>query len=190
MTLYHALMESILMDEDAMDQGVADLDKQKKRKPADGDRDKDLPAGSEQGLKKRKTSKDAEPSKKPKSTGSSKDNTQSQPKSTSKSAQAKETIVEAKDTDMPLHQGDDLGNANEQPNVEADPKQDWQSRHDVYSTMRILSVTSVTVYKWYSYGHLKEINVRRADNKLYKFMEGNFPRLHLNDIEDMLLLVV
>ncbi|GJY18095.1 hypothetical protein Tco_0389586 [Tanacetum coccineum] len=125
MTLYHALMESILMDEDAMDQGVADLDKQKKRNPADGDRDEDLPAGSEQGLKKRKISKDAESSKNPKSTGSSKDTTQSQPKSTSKSAQAKETIVEAKDTDMPLHQGDDLGNADEQPNVEADPKQDW-----------------------------------------------------------------
>ncbi|GJY34601.1 hypothetical protein Tco_0419070 [Tanacetum coccineum] len=45
------------------------------------------------------------------------------------------------------------------------------SRHDVYSTMRILSVTSVTVDKWYGYDHLKEIVVRRADQKLYKFME-------------------
>ncbi|GJR18452.1 retrovirus-related pol polyprotein from transposon TNT 1-94 [Tanacetum coccineum] len=63
------------------------------------------------------------------------------------------------------------------------------SRHDVYSTMRILSVTSVTVDKWYGYGHLKEIVVGRADQKLYKFIEGDFPRLHLNDIEDMLLLV-
>ncbi|GKB11881.1 hypothetical protein Tco_0845804, partial [Tanacetum coccineum] len=56
--------------------------------------------------------------------------------------------------------------------------------------MRILSVTSVTVDKWYGYGHLKEIVVRRVDQKLYKFIEGDFPRLHLNDIEDMLLLVV
>ncbi|GJX12963.1 hypothetical protein Tco_0204721 [Tanacetum coccineum] len=64
-----------------------------------------------------------------------------------------------------------------------------KSRHDVYSTMRILSVTRVTVNEWYGYGHLKEIIVRRADQKLYKFMEGDFPRLHLNDIEDMLLLV-
>ncbi|GJV47285.1 hypothetical protein Tco_1437497 [Tanacetum coccineum] len=62
-------------------------------------------------------------------------------------------------------------------------------RHDVYSTMRILSVTSVTVYEWYRYGYLKEIVVRRADQKLYKFMEGAFPRLHLNAIKDMLLLV-
>ncbi|GJR75793.1 hypothetical protein Tco_0088158 [Tanacetum coccineum] len=36
----------------------------------------------------------------------------------------------------------------------------------------------------------KEIEVRRADQQLYKFMKGDFPRLHLNDIEDMLLLVV
>nr|GFC03956.1 hypothetical protein [Tanacetum cinerariifolium] len=39
------------------------------------------------------------------------------------------------------------------------------------------------------YGHLKDIFVRRAYQKLYKFIEGNFLRLHLNDIEDMLLLV-
>ncbi|GJW03462.1 hypothetical protein Tco_1562318 [Tanacetum coccineum] len=62
-------------------------------------------------------------------------------------------------------------------------------RLNVYSTMRILSVTSVTVYEWYGYGYLKEIVVRRADQKLYKFMEGDFPRLHLNAIKDMLLLV-
>nr|GEV16632.1 putative ribonuclease H-like domain-containing protein [Tanacetum cinerariifolium] len=64
------------------------------------------------------------------------------------------------------------------------------SRYDVYSTMRILSVTSVTIYKWYRHDHLKEIVVRRADQKLYKFMEGDFPRLYMNDIEDMLLLMM
>ncbi|GJU17032.1 hypothetical protein Tco_1144998 [Tanacetum coccineum] len=36
----------------------------------------------------------------------------------------------------------------------------------------------------------KEIVVRRTDNDLYRFKEGDFPRLHINDIEDMLLLVV
>ncbi|GKE33104.1 hypothetical protein Tco_1452426, partial [Tanacetum coccineum] len=46
-------------DEDAMDQGVAY--EQKERKPADDDRDEDPPAGPDQGLKKRKTSKDVEP---------------------------------------------------------------------------------------------------------------------------------
>ncbi|GKA31094.1 hypothetical protein Tco_0717399 [Tanacetum coccineum] len=41
----------------------------------------------------------------------------------------------------------------------------------------------------YGYGYLKEIVVRRADQKLYKFKECDFPNLHLNDIEDMLLLI-
>ncbi|GJZ30798.1 hypothetical protein Tco_0575845 [Tanacetum coccineum] len=56
--------------------------------------------------------------------------------------------------------------------------------------MRILSVVSVSVDKRLWYGYLKEIMVRRADKKLYTFKEGDFPRLHLNDIEDMLLLCV
>ncbi|GJS49526.1 hypothetical protein Tco_0599647 [Tanacetum coccineum] len=36
----------------------------------------------------------------------------------------------------------------------------------------------------------EEIVVRRADNALYRFKEGDFPRLRINDIEDMLILVV
>ncbi|GJU90427.1 hypothetical protein Tco_1302850 [Tanacetum coccineum] len=209
----------------------------------------------------------------------------------SKSAQAEETVFEAEDIDMPLNQGDDLRNTDEQPNVEnwlndldnvgkppltfddlmstpidfsafamnrlkirkltkADlvglqsrgrlsvpldfvfnndleylrggstdrkyststtktkaakyeiegiedmvpklrsPIKVAYDKQDVYSIIRILSVIGVTVNKWYGYGYLKEIVVRRVDQKLYKFMEGDFPRLHLNDIEDMLLLVV
>ncbi|GJS56348.1 hypothetical protein Tco_0629710 [Tanacetum coccineum] len=64
------------------------------------------------------------------------------------------------------------------------------STHDVYYTMKILSVVNVIVDKQFRYGYLKEIVVRRANQKLYKFMEGDFPRLHLNDIEDMFLLHV
>ncbi|GJZ23274.1 hypothetical protein Tco_0560733, partial [Tanacetum coccineum] len=75
MALYHALKESILEDEDAMDKGVAD--KLKKRKPDDADRDEDPPARPDQGLKRRKTSKDTEPSKKVKSTDTSKGTTKS-----------------------------------------------------------------------------------------------------------------
>nr|GEW76494.1 RNA-directed DNA polymerase, eukaryota, reverse transcriptase zinc-binding domain protein [Tanacetum cinerariifolium] len=65
-----------------------------------------------------------------------------------------------------------------------------QSTHDVYSMKRILAVTWVEVMRKHGYGYLKEIVVRRADNNLYRFKEGNFPRLYINDIEDMLLLVV
>ncbi|GKC31758.1 hypothetical protein Tco_1039052 [Tanacetum coccineum] len=64
-----------------------------------------------------------------------------------------------------------------------------KSPHDVYSKRRIVAVTSVKVMRWYDYGYLEEIVVRRDDNVLYKFKEGDFPRLNLCDIEDMLLLL-
>ncbi|GJZ18493.1 hypothetical protein Tco_0554616 [Tanacetum coccineum] len=60
----------------------------------------------------------------------------------------------------------------------------------MYSTKRIIAVTKVKVIKWYDYGYLEEIEVRREDKQLYKFKEGDFPRLHLHDIKDMLLLLV
>ncbi|GJZ27225.1 hypothetical protein Tco_0571478 [Tanacetum coccineum] len=65
-----------------------------------------------------------------------------------------------------------------------------QSRGDVYSTKRILAITHVLVMRKHGYGYLEEIVVRRADNALYRFKEGDFPRLRINDIEDMLILVV
>ncbi|GJW00064.1 hypothetical protein Tco_1555315 [Tanacetum coccineum] len=64
------------------------------------------------------------------------------------------------------------------------------SSKDVYSRKRIIAVTRLTIMKKYDYGHLEEIEVRREDQKLYKFREGDFPRLRLQDIEDMLLLLV
>ncbi|GJY56166.1 hypothetical protein Tco_0455281 [Tanacetum coccineum] len=51
-------------------------------------------------------------------------------------------------------------------------------------------VTHVEVMRKHGYGYLKKIVVRRADNILYRFKEGDFPRLRINDIEDMLLFVV
>ncbi|GJR72890.1 hypothetical protein Tco_0085255 [Tanacetum coccineum] len=46
------------------------------------------------------------------------------------------------------------------------------------------------VKKLHGYGHLEEIVVKRDDRQLYKFKEGDFVDLHLNDIEDMLLFAV
>nr|GEW52541.1 hypothetical protein [Tanacetum cinerariifolium] len=48
-----------------------------------------------------------------------------------------------------------------------------QSKGDFYSTKRILAVTHVSVMRKHGYGYLKEIVVRRADNALYKFKEGD-----------------
>ncbi|GKD08123.1 hypothetical protein Tco_1187808 [Tanacetum coccineum] len=64
------------------------------------------------------------------------------------------------------------------------------SPHEVYSRMKILSMVRVSFDKQFGYGYLKEIVVRRADRQEYTFKEGDFPRLHLNDIEDMLVLHV
>ncbi|GJZ17117.1 hypothetical protein Tco_0553240 [Tanacetum coccineum] len=64
------------------------------------------------------------------------------------------------------------------------------SKHNVYSTQKILGVKSVSVKKLHGYGHLEEVMVKRADRQLCKFKEGDFVDLHLNKIEDMLLLAV
>ncbi|GKD17596.1 hypothetical protein Tco_1206754 [Tanacetum coccineum] len=62
-------------------------------------------------------------------------------------------------------------------------------RHAVWGTLH-WAITKVKVMKWYDYGYLEEIKVRREDQQIYKFKEGDFPRLYMHDIEDMLLLLV
>nr|GEY88888.1 hypothetical protein [Tanacetum cinerariifolium] len=92
--LYHALMDSILEDENVMDEGVAG--KLKKRKPDDADKD--------------------------------------EPKSSGKSAKAEELVVEVIDTKMPHNQGSDLGNTDDQPNIEVALKSDWFKKPERPST--------------------------------------------------------
>ncbi|GJV28956.1 hypothetical protein Tco_1385404 [Tanacetum coccineum] len=137
---------------------------------------------------KRKTSKDAEPTKDPKAkesqSGSSK-GTKSQSKSFGKSIQSEEPEFVVADSYIPQDQEENLGNDDVEPTMKA-----LQSRHDVYSMKHILAVTHVKVIRKHGYGYLKEIVVRRVENDLYRFKEGDFPRLRINDIEDMLLLVV
>ncbi|GKF32781.1 hypothetical protein Tco_0102579, partial [Tanacetum coccineum] len=64
-----------------------------------------------------------------------------------------------------------------------------ETSKDVYSKHRIIVVISLKIMKFYGYSHLEEIIVRRQDDKLYKFQEGDFKRLRRQDIEDMLLLL-
>nr|GFB13567.1 hypothetical protein [Tanacetum cinerariifolium] len=66
----------------------------------------------------------------------------------------------------------------------------WESVLDVYSKRRIIPVTDLKIVEWHNYKHLDWILVRRDDDKIYKVKEGNFKRLRLQDIEDMLLLLV
>ncbi|GKA87301.1 hypothetical protein Tco_0809012, partial [Tanacetum coccineum] len=64
------------------------------------------------------------------------------------------------------------------------------SSKDVYSRRRIIAVTRLIIMKKYDYSNLEKIEVRRDDQQLYTFKEGDFKRLRLQDIEDMLLLLV
>nr|GFC96840.1 hypothetical protein [Tanacetum cinerariifolium] len=65
-----------------------------------------------------------------------------------------------------------------------------ESARDVYSKQRIIAVTELQIMEWHDYKHLDWISVRRDDDQIYKFKEGDFKRLRLQDIEDMLLLLV
>ncbi|GJZ71662.1 putative ribonuclease H-like domain-containing protein [Tanacetum coccineum] len=90
--------------------------------------------------------------------------TKSQSKSTGKSAQAEETVFVVEDTQVPQDLGEDMGNTNEPPVVKADPKE-WSKK---------LEMPPTPDPEW------NKVSLKAPD----------FPRLHLNDIEDMLLLVV
>ncbi|GJZ76156.1 hypothetical protein Tco_0640621 [Tanacetum coccineum] len=65
-----------------------------------------------------------------------------------------------------------------------------ESACDIYSKHIILDVTRLKIVEWHNYTHLDWITVRRNDDKLYTFKEGDYNRLCLQYIEDMLLLLV
>ncbi|GKD37648.1 hypothetical protein Tco_1257855 [Tanacetum coccineum] len=65
-----------------------------------------------------------------------------------------------------------------------------ESAKDVYSRRRIIPVMKLQIVEWHCYKHLDWITVRKDDNNLYSFIEGDLKRLRLQDIEDMLILLV
>ncbi|GJU64742.1 hypothetical protein Tco_1246577 [Tanacetum coccineum] len=65
-----------------------------------------------------------------------------------------------------------------------------ETSKDVYSRHKIIAITILKIMKWFGYSHLEEIIVRRQDDQLYKFRQGDFKRLRRQDIKDMLLLLV
>nr|GEW87763.1 hypothetical protein [Tanacetum cinerariifolium]GEW87889.1 hypothetical protein [Tanacetum cinerariifolium] len=178
-----------------------------KRSRKEKDKDEDPCAGSDRGLKKRKTSKDAKPTK-------------------------EEPEFEVVDYDMPHDQEENQNNDDEPKEslninsltqetllglafrllkgirsnyaeLEFDfeecykalsEKLDWENPEggdypfDLTKPLPLVKIRKRQ--KKHGYGYMHEIVVRRADNELYRFKEGDFPRLRINDIEDMLLLVV
>ncbi|GJX71358.1 hypothetical protein Tco_0308529, partial [Tanacetum coccineum] len=217
--LYDGLVKSYNLDKDLFSSygNIYSL----KRDREDEDKDEDPPTGSNQGLKKWKTSKDTEPpkgSKSKESKSSSFKGTKPRPKSSGKSTQVDKPVFEVADTKMQQDQGsrqvvptdyffnNDLeylkgGSSSikyttSTTKTKAAKYDNIKGIEDMVPTLwspvkrRIITVTHVKVMKWYDYGYLEEIIIRRDDQKLYKFMKGDFLRLNLRDIEDLLLLLV
>ncbi|GJY20720.1 hypothetical protein Tco_0393286 [Tanacetum coccineum] len=65
-----------------------------------------------------------------------------------------------------------------------------ESARDVYSKHRIFAVIKLQIVEWHGYKHLDRITIRKDDDKLYTFKEGDFKRLRLQDIEYMPILLV
>ncbi|GJU62724.1 hypothetical protein Tco_1244559 [Tanacetum coccineum] len=95
--LYNALVKSYQLDKDLFDSYGKSYSLKRGRE--DKDKDKDPSAGSDQGLKKRKTLSLTE-----------------------------EPVLETSDTEMPQEQGDDMGNTDDQPNIEEASKHDWYKK--------------------------------------------------------------
>nr|GEV94710.1 hypothetical protein [Tanacetum cinerariifolium] len=99
-----------------------------KRSRDDKDKDEGPSARSDPGLKKRKTSKDAEPAtslKTKDSSSRSSKGTKFEPKSSRKSVQVEESEFEVGDTDTPQGQEGNQGNDNVEPKTESASRRDW-----------------------------------------------------------------
>ncbi|GJS55024.1 hypothetical protein Tco_0628386 [Tanacetum coccineum] len=128
--LYDALIQSLLVDENDMDKRVVDPLSKKKRRHED--KDQDPPAGSNQGMKKRRTREDAEPSmKSSKSKESTKGKTPSNTSKTGKSVSANKSVKEPEHV-LPMDDEEtnlnNVANDADEPQVDATPmipKKDW-----------------------------------------------------------------
>ncbi|GKD87294.1 hypothetical protein Tco_1358448, partial [Tanacetum coccineum] len=92
--------------------------------------------------------------------------------------------------EAPAHQEFETGVYDEQAEEEVQHLHDWFQQPTRLLKKRIIAVTKVEIVEWQNYKHLDWITVRRDDDVLYKFKEGDFHRLRIQDIEDMLLLLV
>nr|GEW88745.1 hypothetical protein [Tanacetum cinerariifolium] len=159
--LYDALLNSIMLDEAIANQG-----KKKRRKEKDSGPPKDDQAGSS---KKDKSTWFKQPRRPP-----TPDHEWNKGKSV-KDGSEQNWLNDMANAENPLLSFDDL----------------MSTPIDFTAfVMNRLKLTKLTKADLFGYGYLKEIVVRRADQKLYKFMKGDFLNLHLNDIKDMLHLNV
>ncbi|GJZ02003.1 hypothetical protein Tco_0519964, partial [Tanacetum coccineum] len=101
------------------------LDKMEIMCEKDKDKMKDPFRGIDRGLKKRKTSKDAEPTTGQKKKDSTSGSSKSQLKSSGKSIQSEEPVFEVADSDLPQDQEGNLGDNEDEPRNETASRRDW-----------------------------------------------------------------
>nr|GEU85595.1 hypothetical protein [Tanacetum cinerariifolium] len=147
------------------------------------------------GLKKRNTNKDAEPTKGPKSKkskSSSSKGTKSQSTSSGKFVHAEELEFEVTDFNMPQDPEENLGNNNEEPTGKVASKRDWFTKPKQHQEP---IDPDWNVGKTLQQGPTKSRLMTLASfadkpSKTFDKLEGDFLRLRINDIEDMLILIV
>ncbi|GKD03697.1 hypothetical protein Tco_1178671, partial [Tanacetum coccineum] len=160
----------------------------------DEDKDEEPSAGSNRGSKRRRAGKEPESTntpkeKTPKSTGKSIEGSKSLHKFAGESAHAEEPMHTAKDLEEPAHQEFEIGATEDQPVDETPQPSDCNlareegPRESFDELMDTPLDFSTFMMNWL------KITVRRDDDKLYTFKEGDFKRLRLQDIEDMLILL-
>nr|GEU63456.1 putative reverse transcriptase domain-containing protein [Tanacetum cinerariifolium] len=215
--LYHALMESIREDADAIYESVAD--KLKKRKLDDADKDEGPSAGSDREPPQKWISKIAQAEKPPLSF----DELMSTPIDFSARVELEYNFEEcyksvtyrldwnnpvgkeypfnlSKSLPLITNQGRQIVPVDYFINNDLEYPREGSSsnKYTTFTTKTKAAKYDIPGIKdmvpslwspWYEYGYLEEIEVRREDQQLYKFKEVDFLRLHLHDIEDMLLLL-
>ncbi|GJT14101.1 hypothetical protein Tco_0861143 [Tanacetum coccineum] len=163
-----------------------------KRCRDDKDKDEEPSAGSNRGFKRRRAGKEPKstiaPKKKTsKTTGKSTKGSKSYHKSADKSSQAEEPMHTAKDLEKPAHLEFETGVTEDQPDEETSQLPGWfQKLAKPPTPDRDWNKTLPDAHGH----HLDWITIRRDGDKLYKFKEGDFNRLRIQDIEDMLLFLV
>nr|GEX65788.1 hypothetical protein [Tanacetum cinerariifolium] len=157
-----------------------------KRRRDDAGKDEEPSAGLDQGSKIHREGKELESTCDPKEKA-----TKTTGKSTQGSKSHQKTTSDRKYTaSVTKTKAADYGNIKWIEDLFYGFAVNWESARDVYLKRRIIAVTELQIIEWHDYKHLDWITVRRDDDKLYKFKEGNFKRLHIYDIEDMLLLLL
>nr|GEY06175.1 hypothetical protein [Tanacetum cinerariifolium] len=147
----------------------------KRRRGDDDDQEEGPSAGSDQGSKRRREGKDPESASAPletatRSAGRSTTRSKSQQVSASESAFTEEPVQTTSQMDEPSYPVFETGAETQQFYGFAVNR---ESALDVYSKRRIIAITDLKIMEWNSYKHLDWITIRRDDDKLYKFKEGD-----------------